>query len=96
MGIANRTKGAPRMTCSRALKYFVPSLVSLALWTASTTPARAYLDPGTGSMILQVILGGVAGALVVLKLYWNRIKAFFGGKAKDRPHATGDSRNGRF
>ena len=41
-------------------------------------PAHAYLDPGTGSMLVQLLLGGVAGALVVGKLYWHRIKAFFG------------------
>ena len=35
-----------------------------------TSPAYAYLDPGTGSMLLQMLLGGVAGALVVGKLYW--------------------------
>ncbi len=44
-------------------------------------PAFAYLDPGTGSMMLQLLLGGVAGALVVGNLYWQRIKAFFGGKS---------------
>ncbi len=33
-----------------------------------TTPTYAYLDPGTGSMLLQMLLGGVAGALVVGKL----------------------------
>jgi hypothetical protein len=42
------------------------------------SPAQAYLDPGTGSMILQVILGGVAGLLVAGKLYWARIKEFLG------------------
>ena len=51
--------------------------------------AFAYLDPGTGSMVLQMVLGGVAGILVVGKLYWQRIKAFFGGKS-ERPR-TGDS-----
>ena len=41
-------------------------------------PAYAYLDPGTGSMLVQLLLGGVAGVLVVGKLYWHRIKVFFG------------------
>ena len=41
-------------------------------------PAYAYLDPGTGAVLVQLLLGGVAGALVVGKLYWQRIKAFFG------------------
>lgn len=40
-------------------------------------PAHAYLDPGTGSILLQMILGGVAGAAVVLKLYWRRFVSFF-------------------
>jgi hypothetical protein len=33
-----------------------------------------YLDPGAGSMILQALAGGLAGAAVVAKLYWARIK----------------------
>lgn len=43
-----------------------------------TKPAYAYLDPGTGSMILQLFLGGLAGMAVILKLYWHRILALFG------------------
>ena len=42
------------------------------------SPAQAYLDPGTGSMILQILLGGIAGLLVAGKLYWTRLKEFFG------------------
>lgn len=36
-------------------------------------PALAYIDPGTGSMFLQLILGGVAGALVAGKLFWRKL-----------------------
>ena len=42
------------------------------------TPAYAYLDPGTGSMLIQLLLGGFAGVLVVGKLYWHRLKVLFG------------------
>lgn len=41
-------------------------------------PAYAYLDPGSGSYILQILLGGVAGLVVVVKLYWNHFLAFLG------------------
>ena len=47
-------------------------------------PAYAYLDPGTGSMILQLLLGGVAGGLVILKLYWQRLKGLFRSSRTER------------
>jgi hypothetical protein len=37
----------------------------------------AYLDPGSGSMILQVLAGGLAAIAVTAKLYWNRLLKFF-------------------
>ena len=39
--------------------------------------AYAYLDPGTGSILLQGLLAGFAGLAVVGRLYWSRIKGFF-------------------
>lgn len=36
--------------------------------------AHAYIDPGSGSILLQLILGGIAGVGVVVKLYWDRVK----------------------
>ena len=44
----------------------------------------AYIDPGTGSLILQILLGGVAGLWMILKLFGHRIKAFFGISQKGR------------
>ena len=37
----------------------------------------AYLDPGTGSLIIQVVIASVLGGLFTVKVYWGRIKAFF-------------------
>jgi hypothetical protein len=37
-----------------------------------------YIDPGTGSIILQSVAAAVAGAAIVAKLYWHRILSFFG------------------
>jgi hypothetical protein len=44
---------------------------------AAAAPAHAYLDPTTGSILLQGLLAGLAGVVVVLRLYWARVKAFF-------------------
>jgi hypothetical protein len=40
------------------------------------TSLLAYLDPGSGSMILQIIAGGLAAAAVTAKLYWGRLLKF--------------------
>jgi len=37
--------------------------------------AYAYLDPGTGSYLLQVGLAVLLGASFVIKIYWRRIRA---------------------
>ena len=41
-----------------------------------TVPAHAYLDPGTGSIILQAILGFIAASVATLSFYWNKVKLF--------------------
>jgi hypothetical protein len=53
-------------------------LLAALLVGSSTSSAWAYLDPGTGSIILQVVLGGVAGLLLAGKLYWHRLLVTFG------------------
>ena len=40
----------------------------------SSTFVNAYLDPGTGSMIFQVLIAGLAGVLFLVKSYWSSIK----------------------
>jgi len=51
--------------------------IFLAL-TASWAPAAyAYLDPGTGSLVVQMVIGAFAAAGAALTLYWHRLKRFF-------------------
>ena len=55
----------------------------LAVLLLMITPsAFAYLDPGTGSMLLQVILGGIAAVGVALKLFWHKIRVALGMSKK--------------
>ena len=37
-----------------------------------------YLDPGSGSFIIQLLIGAGAGILVTVGVFWERIKGFFG------------------
>jgi len=41
------------------------------------TPVYAYLDPGTGSIILQSMLAGIAAMAALGGIFWQRVKAFF-------------------
>jgi len=41
--------------------------------------AHAYLDPGTGSYIIQMLVAGLLGAAFAVKLFWIRIKRFVSG-----------------
>ena len=44
-----------------------------------TLPAHAYLDPGSGSLIIQSVIGALAAIGVTMKLYWHKIKLKLGG-----------------
>jgi membrane protein implicated in regulation of membrane protease activity len=60
-------------------------------------PALAYLDAGSGSMLLQLLLGGFAGLAVIVKLYWRRLLAVLGIRREDpieaaRGEDAGDGR----
>ena len=50
---------------------------ALSLTIGMVSPAYAYLDPGTGSIILQSIIGSVAAVLAFGAMYWTRFKRFF-------------------
>ena len=51
-------------------------------------PAWAYLDPGTGSMIISAIVGLFATAALAIKTYWYKLKSFF---RKDKPPVATDA-----
>ena len=46
--------------------------------------AFAYLDPGTGSIILQAILGAIAAGATWCSIYWQKVKNFFSKKTKKK------------
>ncbi len=56
-----------------------------ALLLIAPVPAYAYLDPASGSILLQVVLGGLAGGAVILKLFWGRVRGLFGARNTPEP-----------
>ncbi|MGH7302493.1 MAG: hypothetical protein ACRELZ_04335 [Candidatus Rokuibacteriota bacterium] len=64
------------MSVSRALH--IALVVAACLSIAS--PADAYLDPGTGSMLISAVLGVAAALALAVKMFWYRLVGFLRGK----------------
>jgi len=58
-------------------------LISLLALVLFPTTAHAYLDPGTGSMMLQGLIAALAAVVVAIKTFWGSITGFFRKKEKD-------------
>ena len=55
------------------IKLFIITLMTLF---SLSTPALAYLDPGTGNMILQALIGIIAAGATAISIYWQKFKLF--------------------
>jgi len=50
-----------------------------------------YLDPGSGSLLVQLLAAGLLGGIgILIKTFWGRIKAFFKGEKYVPPTPTAD------
>lgn len=52
-------------------------LFVVSIWVCSPRIAHAYIDPGTGSYVFQILIAGLVAALYLFKQYWARLLAFF-------------------
>ncbi len=48
-----------------------------------TLPHFLYVDPGSGSLLFQLLISGLVGFIAFTKIYWNKIKGFFSKNKKD-------------
>ena len=48
----------------------------------------AYLDAGSGSLIVQILVGGFAAIAVGAKLYWRRLLSFLRIRREDEPETA--------
>lgn len=52
-------------------------LVSTIRGLMPAARAHAYLDPGSGSFILQLVIASLLGIIFVMRRYWGKISVFF-------------------
>jgi hypothetical protein len=74
----------------RTSKRTVPFAVLILLGVfLAPTPARAqYVDPGSSSIIIQLLIAGAVGVATVLKVYWVRLTSFFSRRSRQSPPPT--------
>ena len=58
-------------------------------------PAYAYLDPGTGSLLIQGIIASIAAAAAAARIYWHRIVGLFRGKKQPKDTEGAESAEDR-
>ena len=69
----------------------VPRLIALTIVVLlASRPAYAYLDPGTGSILIQGLLAALAAASATVAAFWSQIRRFLSGRRNSKPPADQD------
>ena len=58
------------------MKYLKLTVAGIIVGMTISQTAFAYLDPGTGSMIIQGLIAGVVMVSMAIKMYWRKIVGF--------------------
>jgi hypothetical protein len=65
--------------------------MAVAIWLlVIPAHALAYLDPASGSMALQVAVGGILSLIAVVKIYWKKLVRMVRGTSDTEPGETAE------
>jgi hypothetical protein len=67
-------------------------LSSILIFLSTPSNAYAYIDPGAGSYVFQILIAGLLAALFFLKAFWQRVKAFFTKESPQDWQSTPEAR----
>jgi hypothetical protein len=69
------TKSKERKQLLKNKKLMLFTMLFVVLFqTFSVSDAFAYIDPGSGSVVIQMIIGALVGAGIAIKVYWEKLK----------------------
>lgn len=60
-------------------------MISWTLLSTHLLGGTLYLDPGSGSFLIQLLIGALMGGALAIKIYWRKIVSFF---KKDKPETN--------
>jgi hypothetical protein len=82
-----------RLARTLSREHSMPRLIALTMLVLlACRPAYAYLDPGTGSLLIQGVLATLAAASAAIAAFWSQIRGFL--RRRRRPKAEGEDRDG--
>lgn len=58
-------------------------LLAIVFSSLVVAPASAYIDPGTGSYVFQILVAALFSGLYAIKLYWQKLKDYLTGAKKE-------------
>lgn len=64
------------------------TLLTTAAWAVTVVPASAYVDPGTTTVIFQVVVAALAAAGLSVRVAWGRIRGLFDRRRRGQPAAS--------
>jgi len=85
----DRRRLALGIAIAAAVAFGPAAAQALAIGAPEATTKLAYVDPGSGSFILQALVATLAGVAVVVNAYWRKIKQLLGiGEPERDDHAA--------
>jgi hypothetical protein len=64
----------------RTHRLFTLTILVIAFSSLVIPVANAYIDPGSGSYIFQMVVGAFLGISLAVKVFWHKITGFFTGR----------------
>jgi hypothetical protein len=74
------------------MRGFFGAVVMAVVLGLLARPAEAYLDPGTGSYVFQMVAAVIVSAGFVARAYWHRVRGFFARRERPTPAKPSDER----
>jgi hypothetical protein len=69
------------------MRFLRVGAAAIAVLAFAATPAQAYLDPGTGSYVFQMVAAALVSVGFLARAYWHRLRGLF---ARRRPSPPPD------
>lgn len=63
--------------------------ISLFLLVSFASTANAYIDMGTGSYLIQILLASLLAVGIGIRAFWDKIKSFFSSKSSKKGQENG-------